>query len=199
MKIQALLFDGFDELDFFGVFEPLRMANFDVTTRSLYDDETVQAAYGTRISVDAPFSLGDKPDLLLLPGGGWLSRSSQGAWAEAEKGDILDLVRECHSAGVILASVCTGSLILARAGLLDGRPATTNHAAVNELIELGAKFVPARVVDDGNIVTASGITASLDLGLWLVERFASQSAALIVSSKLEFEPRGLVAKAVLFM
>ena len=199
MNIQALLFDGFDELDFFGVFEPLRMAKFDVATRSLYDDEIVHAAYGTKICVDAPFTLGDKPDVLLIPGGGWLARSPQGAWAEAEKGVILDLVRECHKAGVILASVCTGSLVLARAGLLNDRPATTNQGAVSELIELGAKFVRARVVDDGNIVTASGITASLDLGLWLVERFASQSAALVVSSKLEFEPRGLVAKAVLFM
>ena len=190
----ALLFDGFDEMDFFGIFEALRMARFTVETRSFQKQDFVTAAHGTKVITDGTFSLHEKPDVLLVPGGGWLARSEKGAWAEVQNGHILGAVQECHAAGITLASVCTGSLILAHAGLLKDRHATTNRSAVQELIDLGAKYVAARVVDDGDIVTASGITASLDLGLWLVERYASQEAALAVSSGLEFERRGIVFK-----
>jgi transcriptional regulator GlxA family with amidase domain len=192
MRIDALLFDGFDELDFFGVFETLRMAGLSVVTRSLYEQQVVTAAYGTKLVPDAAFSLEQKSDLLLVPGGGWISHSPAGAWAEAEKGTILEVVKDCHASGVTLASVCTGALVFGKAGLLKNRNATTNHGAVQELIDFGAKYVAARVVDDGDIITASGITASLDLGLWIVERFVSQKAAQDVSERLEFERRGIV-------
>ncbi len=191
-KIQALLFDGFDELDLFGAFEGLRMGGFPVELCSLYEQDVLTAAHGLKIIPDSIFSLDRKPNLLLVPGGGWLTRSAKGAWAEAEKGTILQVVKDCHSSGVILASVCTGSLLLGQAGLLKDRPATTNHGAVRELIAYGAHYIDVRVVDDGDIITASGITASLDLGIWLVERFASQQAALEVSARLEFERRGQV-------
>ncbi len=192
MRIQALLFDGFDELDFFGVFEALRMGRFEVQTRSLYKQDVLTSAHGVKIVPDGCFSAEDNPELLIVPGGGWLARSAQGAWSEVRKKTILNVVQDCNSAGVILASVCTGSLVLAHAGLLKGRAATTNHSAIHELVELEANYIAARVVDDGDIITASGITASLDLGLWLVERFASQQAALAVSAGLEFERRGPV-------
>lgn len=192
MNIQALLFDGFDEIDFFGVFEALCMGGFRVAMRSLYPQDVITSAHGVKVIVDFVFSIEDKPELLIVPGGGWLARSAQGAWAEVGKGTILQVVRDCNSTGVILASVCTGSLVLAKAGLLKRRPATTNHGAVQELVELEANFIDSRVVDDGDIITASGITASLDLGLWLVERFGSKEAAQRVSEHLEFEPRGQV-------
>ena len=192
MKIQALLFDGIDELDFFGVFEALCMGGFAVGTRSLHQQDKLVTAHGITMVPDGCFSLDEKPELLIVPGGGWLAKSAQGAWAEVQKGTILSVVRECNEAGVILASVCTGSLVLGKAGLLKSRPATTNRGAVQELIELGANYIDARVVDDGDIITASGITASLDLGLWLVERFASKQAASGVSAGLEFDRRGPV-------
>lgn len=194
MNIQALLFDGFDELDHFGSFEALRMAGLAVETRTLHQQDLVTAAHGTRVIPDAYFSLDEKPDLLLVPGGGWIARSPQGAWAEAQKGTILEVVRAVHESGIILVSVCTGSLVLGKAGLLKGKVATTNHSAVQELIDCGAKYVDARVVDADSIITASGITASLDLGLWLLERFISQEAAQKVSEGLEFERRGIVHK-----
>ena len=195
IKIQALLFDGFDELDVFGAFEALRMASFDVSFKSLHGEQMVTAAYGTRLECDGVFSLQDKPDLLLLPGGGWITRAPKGAWAEAEKGTILQTMRDIHAAGVIIASVCTGSLILGRAGLLTFRHATTNHDAIKELIDLGALYVASRVVDDKDIITAAGITSSIDLGLWIVERFASAQAAQTVSEKMEFERRGPVYRS----
>lgn len=192
MKIQTLLFDGFDELDHFGSFEALRMAGLPVETRTLHKQEVVVAAHGTKVIPDGYYSLDEKPELLLVPGGGWIARSPQGAWAEAQKGTILEVVKASHESGVILASVCTGSLILGKAGLLKNKMATTNHSAVQELTECGAKYVAARVVDTKEIITASGITASIDLGLWLLERFVSQETAQKVSQGLEFERRGIV-------
>lgn len=189
MKIQALLFDGFDEMDYFGVFEALRMGGFEVRSRSLHEQEVVTAAYGTRIVPDGHFSIGEKPDLLIVVGGGWLARSPKGAWAEVQNGSILSVVRDCANAGVILATVCTGSLVLAHAGLLAERSATTNRGAVQELEAFGIRYVDKRVVDDGNIITAGGITSSLDLGLHLVERFASRELAEQVSAKLEYARR----------
>src|SRR5262249_51398738 len=114
------------------------------------------------------------------------------AWAEAERGDILSTIREFHSAGVTLAAVCTGALLLARAGLLKDRHATTNHRAIEELKALGARVIKARVVDDGDIVTAGGITSSLDMSLWLVERFCGVEQSIKLSGNLEFERRGTV-------
>jgi transcriptional regulator GlxA family with amidase domain len=189
---QALVFDGFDEMDIFGAYEALRMAQFEVPLKTLRSQEFVTAQYGTRLKCDEVFSLPRKPDVLLVPGGGWLARSPKGAWAEAERGDILATLTKVHAAGVVIASVCTGSLLLARAGILKDRPATTNHAAIRELTQYGAVHVNARVVDDGDIITASGITSSIDLGIWLVERFSSQERALEVSERLEFERRSVV-------
>lgn len=194
MKIDALLFDGFDELDFFGVFETLRMAGLSVETHSLYQQDFVTAAYGSKLIPDTHYSNELKSDLLIVPGGGWISRSPKGAWAEVQKGTILDVVKSSHSTGTVIATVCTGSLVLGKAGLLKDRKATTNHGAVKELLNCGAKYIAARVVDDGDIITAAGITASLDLGLWLVERFVSRQAAQGVSEGLEFERRGIVYK-----
>ncbi|HEY9760562.1 MAG TPA: DJ-1/PfpI family protein [Oculatellaceae cyanobacterium] len=191
-NFQALLFDGFDEMDIFGAYEALRMANFEVPFKSLRSQDFVAAQYGVRLKCDEVFSLSKKPDVLLVPGGGWLTRAAVGAWAEAERGDILGLLAKIHAAGVVIATVCTGSLLLARAGILKDRPATTNHAAVKDLIQYGAVHVDARVVDDGDIITASGITSSIDLGIWLVERFGSQEEAIEVSERLEFERRGVV-------
>ena len=83
-------------------------------------------------------------------------------------------------------------MLLAAAGLLKNRPATTNHAAVEELRATGAKIISARVVDDGDIATAGGITCGLDLTLWLVERFTDAETAHVLEQRLEYERRGIV-------
>jgi transcriptional regulator GlxA family with amidase domain len=190
MNIQALVFDGFEEMDLVGMYEPLRLVPFEVAMRSLREQTIVKAAYGLAIVVSKAIDVLEPPDLLLIPGGGWLSRARQGAWAEAQNGEILDIIRKLHDKGTILASVCTGSLLIASAGLLKGRPATTNHQALKELEGLGAKVIDARVVDDGEIITAGGITSSIDPALHLIDRFASTEEALRVSELIEFEQRG---------
>jgi transcriptional regulator GlxA family with amidase domain len=192
VRFEIVIFDGFDEMDLFGVFEALRMAKFDVPIKTIKPTNQVTAIYGTKLIPDGVLDIVNRPDVLIVPGGGWLVKAEHGAWAEAQKGDLPKALQSIHKAGTVLASVCTGSMLLAKAGLLKGRPATTNRGAMEELSASGVNVVKSRVVDDGDIITAGGITASLDLGLWLVEKFASVEKAIDVSQKLEFESRGPV-------
>jgi transcriptional regulator GlxA family with amidase domain len=190
MEVQIVVFDGFDELDVFGLYEPLKMAGFDTKLLSLEKQDFVTAAHGLRVVVDGQISSARMPGILCVPGGGWLTKSANGACFEAEKGDILRLIKDFHKSGVIIAAVCTGALLVGKAGLLTARPAITNHGALDELRACGAKIAFARVVDDGDIVTAGGVTSSLDLALWLIERFGSQSIAKEISMQLEYVRKG---------
>ena len=94
-----------------------------------------------------------------------------------------------------MASVCTGTMLLAADGLLTGRPAITHHVAIDDLKAAGAKVVHARVVDDGDVVTAGGVTSGLDLVLHLVERHWGAPLALAAERELEYERRGTVWRA----
>jgi transcriptional regulator GlxA family with amidase domain len=157
---------------------------------TLEKQDFVTAAHGLKVMVDGQIGLSNKPTILCVPGGGWLTRSARGALFEAEKGDILKVIKDFHKAGVTIAAVCTGALLVGKAGLLSGRPAITNHGALDALRACGAKIAFARVVADGDIVTAGGVTSSLDLALWLVERFGSESRAKEISMQLEYVRRG---------
>jgi len=190
MEVQIVVFDGFDELDVFGLYEPLKMAGFEVKLLTREKQDFVTAAHGLKVAVDGQINLSQKPTILCIPGGGWLSRSARGARYEADKGDLLSVIKDFHKAGVTIAAVCTGSLLLGRAGLLAGRPAITNHGALDDLRACGAKIAFARVVDDGDILTAGGVTSSLDLALWLIERFGSASQSKEISMQLEYVRRG---------
>ncbi len=197
MNVQILIFDGFDELDAIGPYEIWRALaselkpEFSVQLVSIDGAKEITAANGLRVRAEAKLGA-TRPDLVVVPGGGWLSRSAAGAWAEAQRGTIPTLLAQLHRDGVIMTSVCTGAMLLAAAGLLKNRPATTNHAAIEELRAAGAEIISARVVDDGDIVTAGGITCGLDLTLWLVERFADAETAHALEQRLEYERRGIV-------
>jgi len=192
MMFEILIYDGFDDLDAIGVLEPMKMSGLSVCLKSLHEQSAVKTSSGTRIIPHGKFDLQNSPDVLIVPGGGWLARSSEGAYAEAKAGQILSVLRSFHAAGGHLAAVCTGVLLLGKAGLLAGRPATTNHAAISDLESMKANIVRARIVDDYDIVTAGGITSSIDLGLWLVKRYCGAEKSREIAILLEFEPRGPV-------
>jgi len=200
VRIDILLFDGCDELDALAPYEVLRRAaeaGADIRCRLVTLDEMpeVTAFYGLRVRPDARLDDADgadRPDALIVPGGGWNHGGPRGARAEAERGAIPAALARLHAAGTILAGVCTGGMLLAAAGLLGGRPATTHHLAIEELRAAGAKVIHARVVDDGDVLTAAGVTSGLDLALWLVERFAGAELAAGVERWLEYERRGVV-------
>jgi transcriptional regulator GlxA family with amidase domain len=195
MHIEVLLYPGFDELDAIAPFEVLQQARkrgapFSIRTASFEGAGEIRAANGLWVRAESRLAEDGRPDLVVVPGGGWGARSPQGAWAEAQRPDTPAAIRSLHQDGVILAAVCTGAMLLAAAGLLHGRHATTHHVAVQELRAQGAVIVEARVVDDGDLITAGGVTSGLDLGLWLVERFASPEIAHQVGATLEYQRRG---------
>ena len=197
MLIDIVIFDGFDELDALGPFEVLKNAaeagaGFDVRLVAWPDHRAVVAAHGLSIEPDAATSAARRPDLVIVPGGGWVARNATGARAEAERGEIPARLAKMREGGTTIAAVCTGAMLLASADLLRGRAATTHHAAIDELRAAGAEVIAARVVDDGDLLTSGGVTSGLDLALWLVERFAGPQLALAVEREMEYERRGIV-------
>jgi transcriptional regulator GlxA family with amidase domain len=221
MHIDILLYDGFDELDGIGPYEVFDYAlgyaadaddaaDADGTEGAttggspgrvryvtLADRETVTASHGTRVGVNGTLpepGTDAAPDLLVVPGGGWSARDEDAsAWAEARKGDVPRALGEYHAAGTQIAAVCTGAMLLAEAGVTDGRPAVTHASAIDELRESGAEVVDARVVDDGDLLTAGGVTSGLDLALHLVDREFGAAIADRVATVIEYERRYEVA------
>jgi transcriptional regulator GlxA family with amidase domain len=197
MRFQILIFDGFDELDAIAPYEVLRNA-VKVRAGDSVELVTIDAAkeincdHGLQIRASGQLDLKHKPDVLIVPGGGWIDRSPRGARAEAERGTIPKAIKSLHESGTICAAVCTGAMLLAAAGILKGRPAITNHGAIQDLKDSGAEVIQARVVDDGDVVTAGGVTSGLDLALWLVERFYGPQVAQKIEVQMEYERRGTV-------
>jgi putative intracellular protease/amidase len=190
VDVEILAFDGVEDLDVFGPLSALGHAGLKVALVAEGGPRQVRTAHGTGLAAREP---GVLPGVLVVPGGGWASRSERGAWAEAARGVLPALIAERFAAGSVIAAVCTGSMLLAAAGLLDGRPAITHHGAIDELSAAGARVIgDVRVVDDGQIVTAGGITAGLDLGLWLVQRFCGPAAAAAAAAELEYARTGYV-------
>jgi transcriptional regulator GlxA family with amidase domain len=124
--------------------------------------------------------------VVLVPGGSWRARRPVGAWGEVQRGDWLPLLADAAARGAVMGSVCTGAMLLAHAGVIGGRRATTHHDAWEDLAATGATLVKERVVDDGDLVTAGGVTSGIDLALWLVERFVSPELADGVAGAMEY-------------
>jgi transcriptional regulator GlxA family with amidase domain len=188
---EVLMFDGFDDLDAVAPLEILTAAGFPVrVVRPPAAAATVRSAHGLSIEVRACLSAG--AELVVVPGGGWLDGSPAGVRAQCD-GELPRRLAELHRGGAVLASVCTGAMLLSAAGLLTGRPAVTNRLALDDLAAAGADVRrEARVVDDGDIVTAGGPAAGIDLALRLVQRFLGEDAARLAARRLEHEPVGPV-------
>ena len=189
MRIEIVVYDGFDELDAIGPFEVLRNAatvveDLDVRLVGADGAGTVTASHGLRVLVDG--GLGGDADLVIVPGGGWNDAAPQGARAEAERGALPARLAELHRAGVRIGSVCTGGMLLAAAGLTEGRPAVTHRGALDDLRASGAEVIEdARVVDDGDLVTSGGVTSGLDMALHLVEREWGERLADGIAREME--------------
>jgi transcriptional regulator GlxA family with amidase domain len=187
-NIDIVLFDGFDELDAIAPYEVFRTAAghgapIQAELVGARGAGTVTASHGTRVLVDrAPSATAD---VLLVPGGGWFHGA--GVRDEIERGNLPRLLADAHARGAIVGSVCTGAMLLTAAGLTAGRRATTHRSAIEDLRGSGAEIVEGRFVDDGDIVTAGGVTSGLDLALHLVERFAGAAIAAKVAVEIEYE------------
>lgn len=197
-RIAVVVFDGFDELDAIAPYEVFRHAaklgaDVDVELITLNAAEEIVASGGLRLRPHGRLEV--TPDIVLIPGGGWNDRAPQGAWAEAERGELPRMLIELHQAGTTVATVCTGGMLAAAAGLTNGRPATTHHTALDELRASGADVVEARVVDDGDLVMAGGVTSGIDLALWLVEREFGSHIATAVAEELEYPRNAAIWRA----
>ncbi|HEY2259148.1 MAG TPA: DJ-1/PfpI family protein [Solirubrobacteraceae bacterium] len=185
---EVLFFDGFDDLDAIAPFEILAAAGFPLRAVAFPEAATVTSAHGLRVQVDGP--LGEAPELLVIPGGRWAGGGNAGVRAMT-RGELPARLARLHEQGTVLASVCTGAMLLATAGLLRGRTAVTHHVALDDLARAGADVRrDARVVDDQEFVTCGGPTAGIDLSLHLVERFCGPAVAQAGAERIEHERIG---------
>lgn len=202
---QIVLFDGFDPLDAIAPYEVLAagavVAGADIRAELVTAEGprlVVGSVGGVAVRATAHFD----PlvaDLVLVPGaaGPALAQDGSGVVAtildRALTTDLRELLAaSMHNPDTTVATVCTGSLLLAKAGLLVGRYAATHHTAMGALAAHGVNPVDARVVDDGDLLTAGGVTSGLDLALHLLERVAGAHAAHTVERLFAHERRGTV-------
>ncbi len=186
-NIAIVIFPVVEELDFVGpweVFSYLRALEPDtceVFTVSERGGE-VRCAKGLRVIADYSFDTAPRADIILVPGG-------MGTRTEVDNPRLIDYLRRAGSVAELATSVCTGAFLLERAGLLAGRRATTHWRSLNRLRALGTvEVVEQRWVDTGNVVTSSGVSAGIDMSLYLVGRLWGPEMARKVQKGIEYFP-----------
>jgi transcriptional regulator GlxA family with amidase domain len=153
----------------------------DVFTVSEHGGE-VRCAKGLRVIADHSFETAPPADIVVVPGG-------MGTRAEVENPRFIEYLRRVAEKAEVVTSVCTGSFLLERAGLLEGRRATTHWASLERLRGLGTvEVVEERWVDEGPVVTASGVSAGIDMALHLVGRLWGPETARRVQKGIEYFP-----------
>ena len=187
LKIGIVVFDVAEELDFVGPWEVLTSAAvlggievFTVAERP----EVVRCAKGLRIVPDRTFDEVDALDVVLVPGG-------MGTRTELSNPVLLDWLRKVAPGCAWVTSVCTGAAVLAAAGLLEGRRVTTHWNYIETLREHHPDLEVlkrVRYVRDGNVVTAAGVSAGIDMALWLVGQMKGVDAARQIQHYIEYDP-----------
>jgi transcriptional regulator GlxA family with amidase domain len=189
VRIDIPIFDGFDELDAVGPYEVFQNAaagggEFSAHLVTRVPAEVITGSHGLGVIPDGLSAPG--ADLVLVPGGAWVARNDVGVWGEVQRGEWLPLLARAAEDGAVMASVCTGAMLLAHAGVIGSRRAGTHHSAWADLAATGATVVRHRVVDDGDLLTAGGVTSGIDLALWIVERWGSVDLADGVAGQMEY-------------
>ncbi|MFF7202585.1 DJ-1/PfpI family protein [Streptomyces sp. NPDC008141] len=197
LRVHVVMYDGVEELDFAAPWEVFSAARFftereiDVRYVTVSGPRAVQAAYGTKVRVEHAWAP-RTADVLVVPGGGYARSEGPGVRAEIARGTLPRALASAVRPGLTVSAVCTGAMLLSAAGLTRSRPCTTHHKARPDLEKQGGLLKNGRVVDDGDLVTAGGITSGLDLALWLVRRELGAEVATGVEAMLEYEARGTV-------
>ena len=182
MQIAYLLYDRFTALDITGPHDVLNSVPGNESIFVAEEAGPVRNESDTlSLVADAAIDEVTRPEIVVVPGG-------FGTRALLDHEPLLSWLREAHETSTWTTSVCTGSLLLAAAGLLDGAPATTHWLARDLLKELGAIPVPDRVVEHGKIVTAAGVSSGIDMALGLVQRIYGDEVAQAVQLGIEYDP-----------
>jgi transcriptional regulator GlxA family with amidase domain len=187
-SIAIVIFDAVEELDFVGPWEIFTYArqldpeSCDVFTVSERGGE-VRCAKGLRVIADHSFETAPRADVILVPGG-------MGTRTEVDNPRMIEYVRRSAETAELTASVCTGAFLLERAGLLGGKQATTHWASLDRFRALGTVRVVQgeRFVDQGAVVTSAGISAGIDMALYLVGRLWGPEMARRVQQGTEYFP-----------
>ncbi|MFE2065371.1 DJ-1/PfpI family protein [Streptomyces sp. NPDC059467] len=183
MQLAIVLFDRFTALDAVGPYETLgRLPDSEVVfvaerAGPVRADNGTLALVADRTLAEVP-----SPDVVVVPGG-------PGQTLQMENTTLLDWIRAADATSTWTTSVCTGSLLLAAAGLLEGRRATSHWLALDELRKYGVEATRERVVTDGKYVTAAGVSSGIDMGLALLGRISSDTVAQTVQLGIEYDPQ----------
>jgi len=182
MRVAILIFDGLTALDAIGPYEVL--SRLPETEVSFVAGKTGTKRTDTgALGVEADLALSEvsDPDVLLVPGG-------KGNRPLMDDAETLEWLRKSHQTSTWTTSVCTGALVLGAAGILEGKRATTHWAYLDRLQRFGADPVQERVVEDGKIVSAAGVSAGIDMALMLASRIAGEKVAQAIQLGIEYDP-----------
>lgn len=187
-KVAIFLFDDVEVLDFAGPFEVFSVTN-ELSGYSLMDvysvareKSAIKARNGLSVNPDYTLKEAPAPDILILPGGA-------GTRAVLKQNDVLNWIKESAKKCEKIMSICTGALLLAKAGLLSGLKATTHHEVFNELAMLAPDteiVMDERFVDNGNILTSGGISAGIDMSLYVIGLIYGQSSENKTAKYMEY-------------
>ncbi|ODU12066.1 MAG: glutamine amidotransferase [Pseudonocardia sp. SCN 72-51] len=184
MQIAIVLYPGFTALDFIGPYEVLRWLP-DAQVRFVWHEPGPITADSGVLVVGATHSFDEtpSPDVILIPGG-------MTTMEHARDEKLLEWVRAAHQTATWTASVCSGSVVLGAAGLLTGKRATSHWMALPALKTFGATAVgDERIVHEGDIVTCAGVSAGIDLGLWLAGQIGGEGRAKAIQLSMEYDPQ----------
>lgn len=191
-KLAILLFDDVEVLDFAGPFEVFSVTRDMQTRKPCFEVYTVAehnrpVIARNGLSVNPTFTLeqAPQPDILLIPGG-------KGTQRELLNPPLIDWIGQAAASAKLVLSVCTGALLLAKAGLLRDLTATTYHTAFDELraIEPNITLRPGkRFVDNGRVITSAGVSAGIDMSLYVVAKLHGKSHAADTARRMEYEYR----------
>ncbi|CAL9283748.1 DJ-1/PfpI family protein [Streptomyces sp. R02] len=183
MQIAVVLFDRFTALDAVGPYEMLvRLPGAETVLVAERPGPVRNDAGSLTLTADRSLADVPRPDVVVVPGG-------PGQSAQMDNEVLLDWLRAADAASTWTTSVCTGSLLLAGAGLLRGRRATSHWLALGHLERYGAEATEQRVVTDGKYVTAAGVSSGIDMGLTLLGRLAGDDHAQAVQLLTEYDPQ----------
>ena len=183
MRIAVALFEQVTALDAIGPYEVLqRLPDAEVRFVGHRKGEVRTDNGFLGLTIDYTFDEVRHPDVVLIPGG-------IGTRALVHDDVILDWIRGAHETSQFTTSVCTGSLLLAAAGLLEGRKATTHFSARPLLLKYGATPSEERVVQEGKIITAAGVSSGIDMALHLAELIADTTTSKALQLMIEYDPQ----------
>lgn len=187
-NLAILLFDDVELLDFCGPLEVLSVANRFSQSPTIHlctvaqQRDVISTRSGLSVNPDHAFADCPKPDVLLVPGG-------KGTRAAMKNDALVDWIRTTAEAAETVLSVCTGALLLGRAGLLDGLEVTTHHTAfglLREIVPTATVLEDRRYVDQGRIITSAGIAAGMDMSLHFVARTLGAAVASDTAKQMEY-------------